>query len=473
MLASRFGLRLSSLGCNQALHNATRASSSAKPAFVRVPEAKLTKLDNGMRVASENFNTPTCTVGVYIDAGSRQESDATSGVANLVRQLAFKGTKNRSGSDIQQQAEARGVKLNAKVGREKTYFYANCFSKDVPWAVELLADVLQNPAFDQAAVDKQRPESIRKLEEVEGDMNQVVMDYLHAAAYQGTPMSRPVLGQVDTLQSMRAQDLQEYAACNFLPHRMVLAAAGAVDHSELAELGKRFFGSMTNDYSGEVPDPAAATRFTGSTLLDRDDHLPFAHVAIAIEGPGADSVDSVPMMVASAYIGSWSRSFGGGNNIASKLARQAHDSFNGGIKSYSSFFKRYNDTSLWGLKFVSNAESVNYFTKDFQTDWMMMSQDVRNFDLTRSKNALLTAIYEKMNGTESAFKELGRQVLFYGRRIPMEEMEERIARVKPSTINDIAQQYVYDRCPAVAAYGPIEGLPDYNRIRAKMWFYRV
>lgn len=454
--------------------SAASSANAAKPklAFVRVPEAQLTKLDNGLRVASEDWNTPTCTVAVWIETGSRYETESTNGVARFLEHVLFKGTKSRSQQDIEKEVEAHGAEVTARTTRELTSYSVSCFSKDLPWAVELLADAVKNAAFNSDAIEAGRAEIFREMQESENDPRTVVMDYLHSAAYQGTPLSRPVLGPIDSVKSISQQDLRHYAEDNFKPHRMAVAAAGAVSHSELADLCKRHFGSLTNDYARQAPT-LKPIRFTGSSLLDRDDHLPFAHVALAVEGPGWADDDIVPMSLAATYIGSWNRAQGGGNSIASRLARQAHDAFNGGVLSYDSFLASYRDTSLWGMHFVANQESVNFFTKDFQTDWMELTQDVREFDLVRAKNATLTNIYSRLAGTKAASDELGRQVICYGRRMPMRELENRIAAVKPSDLSRAAERYIYDRDPVVAGYGPIEGLPDYNRLRGKMWFYRV
>ncbi|PAA92493.1 hypothetical protein BOX15_Mlig023324g3 [Macrostomum lignano] len=483
MLALRH--RLSSLclkavrqhGIRGISRTATAAASAAsaakpKPAFVRVPEAQVTTMDNGLRVASEDWNTPTCTVSVWVEAGSRYETEETNGVAHFLEHVLFKGTKSRSQLDIEKDIESRGAEVTARTTRELTSYSVRCFSKDVPWAVELLADVVRNASFNDEAIESGRVEILRQMQEADNDPRTVVMDYLHSAAYQGTPLSRPVLGPIDSVRSISKTDIQHYAEDNFKPHRMVVAAAGAVAHSELADLCKRHFGSLTNDYARLAPT-MKPIRFTGSSLLDRDDHLPFAHVAIAVEGPGWADDDIIPLSLASAYIGSWDRAQSGGNNIASRLARQAHDAFNGGVLSYDSFLTSYRETSLWGMHFVANQESVNFFSKDFQTDWMELSQDVREFDLVRAKNATLTNMYSRLAGTQAACDELGRNIICYGRRIPMAELEDRIARVRPAELSQAAQRYIYDRCPVVAGFGPIEGLPDYNRIRGKMWFYRV
>uniref|UniRef100_A0A1I8J718 Mitochondrial-processing peptidase subunit beta n=1 Tax=Macrostomum lignano TaxID=282301 RepID=A0A1I8J718_9PLAT len=449
------------------------ATASVSPSIAKVPEARISQLENGMRVASENWGTPTCTVGVWVDAGSRFETDYTNGAAHFLEHMAFKGTRSRSQQDIELDVENRGAHLNAYTSREMTVYYAKCFSRDLPWAVAILADILRNSTFEEAQIERERGVILREMQEVETNLQEVVFDYLHAVAYQSTPLSRTILGPVENVKSLRRQDLQQYVADHYRPQRMVVAAAGAIDHTELNDLCRRHFGSMPAVEASPGAVDQTPVRFSGSSILDPDDQLPFAHVALAVEGPGWSSADTVPLMLASAYIGSWDRAQGGGSgsggSAAARLAKRARDTYGGGVLSYQSFFTCYTDTSLWGMHAVANKESVGRFLADFQADWRRLARGIEPADLACTRDALLTSLYLQLDGTTPACEELGRHVLCYGRRVPLAELEERIMRVTPESLAEVVGQYVYDRCPALAAVGPTGDLPDYAVIRRGMF----
>ncbi|KAH7973535.1 hypothetical protein HPB49_002136 [Dermacentor silvarum] len=114
------------------LHNL--AASSFSQTLVNVPETVVTTLDNGLRVATEDSGNPTCTVGVWIDAGSRYETEKNNGVAHFLEHMAFKGTSKRSQIDLELEVENMGAHLNAYTSREQTVYYAKCLSKDMPKA---------------------------------------------------------------------------------------------------------------------------------------------------------------------------------------------------------------------------------------------------------------------------------------------------------------------------------------------------
>ena len=130
----------------------TRTRVPAARLFSSLPSQQPTQvstLNNGFRVASEATGGETATVGVWIDTGSRYETDANNGVAHFLEHMAFKGTAKRSQLQLEMEVENMGGHLNAYTSREQTVYYAKVLKKDVPKAVELLSDILLNSTFSQ------------------------------------------------------------------------------------------------------------------------------------------------------------------------------------------------------------------------------------------------------------------------------------------------------------------------------------
>lgn len=283
-------------------------------------------MDNGLRVATEDSGAATATVGLWIDAGSRYETAQNNGVAHFLEHMAFKGTAKRSQTDLELEVENMGAHLNAYTSREQTVFYAKCLAKDVPKAVEVLGDIIQNSKLGESEIERERSVILREMQEVESNLQEVVFDHLHATAYQGTPLGNTILGPTKNIKSITRQDLKDYIDTHYHTPRIVLSAAGGVKHSELVSLASKELGKLKNTFDGKPPI-LEACRFTGSEVRVRDDSLPLAHIAIAVEGCGWSDQDNVPLMVANTLIGSWDRSQGGGVNNASTLARaSAEDS---------------------------------------------------------------------------------------------------------------------------------------------------
>ncbi|XP_015604203.1 mitochondrial-processing peptidase subunit beta [Cephus cinctus] len=446
-------------------------AASLKQALINQPATRVSTLDSGLRVASEDSGSPTATVGLWIDAGSRCEDDKNNGVAHFMEHMAFKGTAKRSQTDLELEIENMGAHLNAYTSREQTVFYAKCLSQDVPKAIEILSDIIQNSKLGESEIERERGVILREMQEVETNLQEVVFDHLHATAYQGTPLGRTILGPTENIKSISRADLVSYVKHNYGPPRFVLAGAGGVQHSQLVELAEKHFGSMKGPQYDEIPPLLIPCRYTGSEIRVRDDTIPLAHVAIAVEGAGWADADNIPLMVANTLMGAWDRSQGGGMNNASNLARESAQ--NGLCHSYQSFNTCYKDTGLWGIYFVCDPMQCEDFTREVQQEWLRLCTSVTEKEVSRAKNILKTNMLLQLDGTTAICEDIGRQMLCYNRRIPLHELEARIDSVTAKNIHDVGMKYIYDHCPVVAAVGPVENLPDYVNIRSGMYWIRV
>ncbi|XP_069795596.1 cytochrome b-c1 complex subunit 1, mitochondrial [Narcine bancroftii] len=436
-----------------------------------VPETKLTTLGNGLRVVTEETDQPTCTVGVWIEVGSRYESEKNNGVGNFLEHLVLKGTRKHSQTALEQEVASRGAHLSAYTSREQTAYYMKSLSKDLPKAVELLGDLVQNNSISDADVESGRRTILQEIQEMENNLEEVVFDYLHATAFQGTPLGHTVVGPSKNIKSLTRNDLVEFMDGHYKAPRIVLSASGGVHHDEVVGLARQHLGGISYEYKNEVIPVLSPCRFTGSQILVRDDAIPLAHIAIAVEGVGANSPDVVPLSIASALIGNWDITYGGGANQSSRLAKISHENKLG--HSFRSFNTCYSDTGLWGIHLVCdglNIEDLLHFT---QEEWMRLCTSVTDSEVTRAKNILKTHLVAQLDGTTPTCADMGHQILSRGRRISLAEWNAMIDAVDAQILREVCTRYIYDHCPAVAAVGPIEQLPDYNRIRSAMYWLRL
>lgn len=228
----------------------------------------MTTLDSGLRVASETVQgSETATVGVWIDAGSRYETAQNNGVAHFLEHLAFKGTQKRTQQQLEVEIENMGGHLNAYTSREQTVYFAKVFKNDVGKAVEILSDILLHSKLDDGAIERERDVILREMSEINKQQEELVLDHLHATAFQGTGLGRTILGPEENIRSLKRQDLVNYIEQHYTAPRMVIAGAGAVHHEELISLASQHFGSLPTASKGAVDvsmDPAV---FTGSDYL--------------------------------------------------------------------------------------------------------------------------------------------------------------------------------------------------------------
>ncbi|KAJ2999914.1 hypothetical protein HDV02_001433 [Globomyces sp. JEL0801] len=431
-----------------------------------IPTTRVTKLSNGFTIATEaSSNSKTATVGVWIDAGSRFENEKNNGVAHFLEHMAFKGTKSRSQQQLETQIENMGGHLNAYTSREQTVYYAKAMSSDVAASVDILADILQGSTLAPDAIERERGVINRESEEVDKNKEEVVFDHLHGIAFQGSSLGYTILGPKKNIDTISRQDLLEYISANYTPERMVLAAAGGVDHDALVKQAEKLFGSLKTG----VPRPQLISKptFIGSDLRARFDSHPTAHIALAVEGASWTSPDYWPLLVAQSIIGSWDRSLGAASHTSSVFANRFAK--HGLGNSFMSFNTSYTDTGLFGTYFVSeNFKELDLICHGLQQEWHRLASAVSDVEVFRAKNQLKTSLLLSLDGTTPVCEDIGRQLLVYGKRLTPWEIDGLIEKVTADQVMKAVSEYIIDREVAVVGYGPVEGLSDYLRIRQAM-----
>ncbi|KIY53677.1 hypothetical protein FISHEDRAFT_63282 [Fistulina hepatica ATCC 64428] len=434
------------------------------------PFTQTTTLPNGLTVATVSQSyTPTATVGVWIDVGSRGETDTNNGTAHFLEHMAFKGTNTRTQQSLELEVENIGAHLNAYTSREQTVYYAKSFSEDVPKAVEIISDILQNSKLDHNALERERDVILREQQEVDKQLEEVVFDHLHSVAFQGQALGRTILGPKANILSIKRDDLTSYIKSNYTADRMVLVGAGGVKHDELVALASKHFTSLPNSSSplplGRLSHPQA--NFVGSEVRIRDDEIPTANVAIAVEGVGWSSPDYIPMQVMQSIMGNWDRSLGANSLMSSRLSHII--SSNNLANSFMSFSTSYSDTGLWGIYIVSEnfpvLDDLVHFTL---REWTRMSMAPTEVEVERAKSQLKAGLLLALDGTTAVAEDVGRQLVTTGRVMTPAETEAAVDAVTPADIKRVAQKYLWDKDIAIAALGNIESLFEYNRIRADM-----
>ena len=222
-------------------------------------------MDSGLRVASETVQgSETATVGVWIDAGSRYETADNNGVAHFLEHLAFKGTTKRTQQQLEVEIENMGGHLNAYTSREQTVYFAKVFKSDVGKAVEILSDVLLNSEFSEDAIERERKVILQEMTEVNKQQEELVLDHLHATAFQGTGLGRTILGPEENIMKLKRSDLVDYIQQHYTAPRMVIGGGGAVNHEELCGYASQYFGNLPTAAKNGVDVAFEPAVFTGS-----------------------------------------------------------------------------------------------------------------------------------------------------------------------------------------------------------------
>jgi processing peptidase subunit beta len=325
---------------------------------------------------------------------------------------------------------------------------------------------------------------LRESEEVDKQLEEVVFDHLHATAFQEQPLGRTILGPAENIQSIQREDLVNYIKTNYTADRMVLVGAGGIPHEQLVQLAEKHFSGLPTgpqDAASYALTAAQKRRpdFIGSEVRIRDDTIPTANIAIAVEGVSWKDDDYFTALVTQAIVGNWDKAMGNAPHMGSKLSAFVHK--NDLANSFMSFSTSYSDTgyvfsqpyiiyanisSLWGIYLVTDKltriDDLVHFTL---REWTRLSYNVTEAEVERAKAQLKASILLSLDGTTAVAEDIGRQIITTGRRMGPEEIERVVGQITEKDVMSFAQRKIWDKDIAISAIGSIEGLLDYNRVR--------
>jgi len=454
-----------------AARQATLAAVAVRRFAADTSAFRSSTLPNGVRVATEKLPGETATVGVFIDTGSRYENENNNGVAHFLEHMAFKGTGKRSQRDLELEVENMGGHLNAYTSRENTVYYAKVFKDQIGKGVDILSDILLNSTYGEAEIERERGVILREMEEVENTMSEAIFDRLHETAYQGTALGRTILGPEENIRRISQKDLKEYVKTQYTGPRIVVSAAGAVDHDQIVELAGKAFGQLSSESGNRSVEEV---RYTGSDILVFNNDLPRTHVAVAVQGVGWQHPDAYGLQVMQSIIGAWDRNAGGSRHLSSKLAAevQEHEL----ATSFMSFNTMYNDTGLFGCYAVCerrDEQTLDDLVYAIENEWVRLCFNVTQGEVEKAKNQLKASLLVQMDGSTAVCEDIGRQLLTMGRRLTPAEIFRNIDRITVNDIRRIASTYIYDQDPVMAMIGDCKMAPDYNRLRKWTHWYRT
>lgn len=270
------------------------------------------------------------------------------------------------------------------------------------------------------------------------------MPFIHPLIEQ--PLGRTILGPKQNILSINRDDLVNYIKTNYTADRMVLVGTGGVDHNELVKLAEKHFSTLPVS-SNPIPLGRLAhpkTNFVGAEVRIRDDTLPTAHVALAVEGVGWSSPDYFPMLVMHSIFGNWDRSLGSAGLMGSRLSHII--SSNNLANSFMSFSTSYSDTGLFGIYLVTenlmNMDDMVHFTLK---EWARMAIAPTEVEVERAKSQLKASLLLTLDGSTAIAEDIGRQLVTSGRRMTPKQIENAVDAVTPAEIKRVAQKYIWDR----------------------------
>lgn len=414
----------------------------------------ISRLANGLRIATLDMpGLETAAVGLYVDTGSRFEPAPAHGVAHMLEHMVFKGTRRRSARQIAEEIEAVGGHLNAYTSRDQTTFYARVLAEDIPLGLDLISDLITEPALDLDEMNREREVILQELCQARDTPDDIIFDDLQERAFAGQPLGRSILGTEETIQSLQPGDVRNWLDVHYRAGSMVLAAAGKVDHEAIVRMAEERLGDLP---SGRRPDCDAALYTGGETRSQKP--IEQTHVTLGLRGVSYTDPDYYALLI-------YATALGGG--MSSRLFQAVREE-RGLAYSIYSYATNYAETGLFTIYLATGPESAGEAV-NLTLDTLLGSLDgMGEAELNRARAQLKASVFMGMESCSGMSEQIGRQLLLFDRVIPTAEIIERIESATANDIRDAALRMVQAGPLTLATVGPSRSVPGVGTLQARL-----
>jgi predicted Zn-dependent peptidase len=407
-------------------------------------DIKVTTLPSGLRVATDPMPlVETVRLGVWVDAGSRDERPQEHGMAHLLEHMAFKGTARRSAKQIAEEIEAVGGDLNAMTSSEQTAFVAKVLAADTPLALDILSDILLEPSFDPEELKREQDVIIQEIGAYKDSPEELVHDYFTEAAYPGQAIGRTILGTPESVTSFDRQAVTDFLGRNYKTSHTVVAAAGKVEHERFTDEVERLFARFPD----ATPPAMVPARYLGSEMRE-DRRAEQAHVMLGFGGVSyLDDAHDAVQVFASAV----------GGGMSSRLFQDIRET-RGLAYSIYAFHSAYHDTGAFGVYAGTDPKKTRELALVTLDVLARAARELTEDEIRRAKAQSKVALLSAQEAAAPRASFMARSLLAYDRVLSREELTGRIDRLSVEDIRAVGRTLL-ETPMSVAAVGPLKKLP--------------
>jgi predicted Zn-dependent peptidase len=409
---------------------------------------EISKLSNGLTVVSDPMpQLESAALGIWVNTGSRNETPAQMGVSHMLEHMAFKGTATRTARDIAEEIEAVGGVINAYTSREQTAFHARVLKDDVPLALDIMGDILTNPAFEASELERERQVVLQELGQVRDTPDDIVFDHLQSEIYLGQALGWPILGEETTVNAFDREMLKGYMAAQYRTDGMTLIASGAVNHADIVRLAQEKCGGLN---TGLAPAPAAS-RYIGGDFRDTQD-LEQAHIAYAFPGLSNSDPD---YFVAQVY----ATALGGGTS--SRLFQEAREK-RGLCYSIYAFSNGFQDSGFLGIYVGTGEKEAAEVSAVIAGEMEAIVGDLTEAEVQRARAQLKVSLLMGMERPGTRAEQVAGQLFALGKVQSAAEIVAHLDAIDAAVVKNYAARVMQGALPTIAAVGPITKLEKHD-----------
>lgn len=410
----------------RALRTATQTLASGGPGGGTI---RRSVLPGGLRVITEQVpNVRSVAFGVWVGVGSRHETRRQAGASHYLEHLLFKGTPTRSALDISAAFDRVGGEVNAYTAKEYTCYYARVLDADLPLAVDVICDMVLSSVIAAGDVDAERGVILEEIAMNDDDPADAVHDVFAGAVFGDEPLGRPILGSVDSIEGLSRETVAGYWRRGYTPERMVVAAAGNLDHGTVIRLVRKAFQGVDPAAPATLAPVRRSTR-VGSRVRVVDRRTEQLNVVLGTTGLPRTDPRRFALSVLNAALG---------GGMSSRLFQEIREK-RGLAYSVYSFTSGYEDTGLFGVYVgcqPSRTRQVLSLVRDELAT--VAAHGLTDEEVELGRGQVRGGLVLGLEDTGARMTHLGKSELVYGGLLPVAEILRRIEAVTPDDVRDIA-----------------------------------
>ena len=412
-----------------------------------------TVLPNGLIVLTERMDhLRSVAMGVWIKSGSRGEAAETNGISHFVEHMVFKGTRSRSAQHIAREMDSIGGNLDAFTGKETICFNVKSLAEHVPIALDVLADLVLNPVFASADIERERSVILEEIKIDEDNPDVLVHELFTQNFWKDHPLGKPILGTSTTVARLDQPKLLDYHSGRFHAGNMVFSAAGNLNHDEFVEaVAQKFAPLHAGQRVSELPAPRSSSRI----LLKNKKALEQVQICLGVPSPAITDENRYATLILNTVLG---------GGMSSRLFQTIREE-RGIAYSVFSDLSPYRDTGtlcVYAGTSVSKAiETIDLILIEFRK---LKEEILSDEELTRAKDQLKGNILMGLESSNSRMANLARQEIYFGQFFSAEEITARIDAIGAAQVQAMAQRLFDPDRIAVTLLGRLDGI-KLNRTR--------
>lgn len=389
---------------------------------------QITFLPNGIKVISETLPyVKSFSLGFWFNVGTRDENEDNNGISHFIEHMLFKGTKNRSASKIADEIESLGGYSNAFTSKEHTCYYGRGLSRHIEKTFEVLADMIQYPAFKSQEIKKEAGVVVDELNDIEDNPEELIFDKFESMLFNGNDLSKPIIGTTKNILSFKREDLFNYLKDNYTFDNLFIVASGAVNHQELVEFTKKYF----------VKDLGKSKNIRNKLKLNQTEDLYVfkdiqqSHFIMGKPAFGYDNKNRIKVSLLSHILGEGS---------SSRLFQSIREK-NGIAYQVNSFLNSFFDISTFGVYLSTSDKMINKAVDIIDNEFKKLrNRKISKKELSKAKEYLKGSIYMSLESTTNRMIRLANSMIYFNKVKPLNQSIKEIDCVTTGDILEISNE---------------------------------